>query len=72
MRAFVLLLDLAVLALAYWLGSFLGVLIAAVLSLVLAGLTFWFSMARKEARESREMQRQMGRNTTFLSGLSDR
>ncbi|MBT2323396.1 hypothetical protein J7E62_13675 [Variovorax paradoxus] len=69
MRALVLLLNIAVLALAWRLGSFLGLLIAAVLCFALVGLSFWFSMARKEARESKQMQRAFGRSTTFLAGL---
>ena len=37
-------------------------------ALLVAGF-FAFSMASTEARESRRMQRAMGRNTTFLAEL---
>lgn len=69
MRALILLLSIAVLGLAYYLASITGLLIAAGLCLVLAAGAFAFSMARTDARESKDMQRAMGRNTTFLAGL---
>ncbi|VTU26268.1 MULTISPECIES: hypothetical protein [unclassified Variovorax] len=69
MRAIILLANIAVLAIAFWLASFTGLLIAGVLCFVLIAAVFALSMARTEARESRDMQRAMGRNTTFLAGL---
>jgi hypothetical protein len=72
MRAIILLANICVLALAYWLGSIMGLLIAAALCLVFAVALFVFSMARHEARESRDMQRAMGRNTSFLARLRER
>jgi hypothetical protein len=69
MRAIVLLTNIAVMAVAFWLASFTGLLIAAVLCFVLMGAVFALSMARTEARESRDMQRTMHRNTSFLAGL---
>jgi len=72
MRALILLSSVSLLALAYALGSFSGLLIAALLSIVIGALSFVFSTASTEARESRAMQRAMGRNTTFLAKLGKR
>jgi hypothetical protein len=69
MRALVLFANIAVLAIAFWLASFTGLVIAAALCFVLIAAAFALSMAKTEARESRDMQRAMGRNTTFLAGL---
>ncbi|MDM0016134.1 hypothetical protein [Variovorax saccharolyticus] len=72
MRALLLLTHLAVIALAWYLTGPIGLLIAAIACFVLIAGAFAFSMARTEARESREMQRAMGRNTTFLAELLGR
>lgn len=72
MRALILLSSLSILALAYTLGSFPGLLLAAVLSIVIGALSFVFSTAKTEACESRKMRRTMGRNTTFLAMLGKR
>ena len=69
MRALILILNVALLAIAWWAASLTGVLIAAGLCFVLVAGFFAFSMASTEARESRRMQRAMGRNTTFLAEL---
>lgn len=69
MRAIVLILNIAVLVVAWWAASLTGVLIAAALCFVLVAGFFAFSMAKTEARESRQMQRAMGRNTSFLAEL---
>jgi len=69
MRAILLLASIAVLALAWWLGSFMGLLIVVGVCFVLAAATFAFSRAHKEARESKLMQRAFERSTTFLAGL---
>jgi len=69
MRALLLLASIAVLATAWWLGSFTGLLIAIGVCFALAAATFAFSRARQEARESKQMQRAFGRSTTFLAGL---
>lgn len=72
MRAIVFLANLCVLGLAWWWGSFTGLLIAAAICIAAVAGFFAVSMARTEARESRTMQRNMGRNTTFLARLRDR
>jgi uncharacterized ion transporter superfamily protein YfcC len=69
MRTFVLLVYFGVMALAFYFGSLTGLLIAAGICIVMVAGFFVFSMARNEARESKDMQRAMGRNTTFLAGL---
>jgi len=69
MRALILIVNIAALAAAYYLASLTGLLIAAGLCFVLIAGFFAFSMASTEARESRKMQRAMGRNTTFLAEL---
>lgn len=69
MRAFILIVNIAALAAAYYLASLTGLLIVAGLCIVLIAGFFAFSMASTEARESRKMQRAMGRNTTFLAEL---
>ncbi|MDM0104508.1 hypothetical protein QTH97_06165 [Variovorax sp. J22R24] len=69
MRAIILLANIGVLAVAFYLGSLTGLLIAAGVCLVLVAGFFAFSMARTEARESKDMKRAMGRNTTLLAGL---
>ena len=72
MRALILLINVAVIALAWYLAGPIGLLVAAIACFVLVAGAFAFSMARTEARESREMQRAMGRNTTFLAELLGR
>jgi hypothetical protein len=72
MRAVLLLASIAILGLAWWLGSFVGMLIAVGVCFALAAASFAVSRARKEARESKEMQRAFGRSTTFLAGLRKR
>ena len=69
MRAVILIVNIAILAIAYALASLTGLLIAAGICFVLIAGFFTFSMASTEARESRKMQRAMGRNTTFLAEL---
>ena len=69
MRAIVLLANIGVLALAFYLGSWIGVLIATGICSVLVAVFFLFSTARTEARESKDMKKAMGRDTTFLAGL---
>lgn len=69
MRATLLFASIATLGLAWWLGSFVGLLVAIGASFALAAASFVFSRARKEARESKDMQRAFGRSTTFLAGL---
>jgi hypothetical protein len=71
MRATLLLANIGILALAYWLGSITGFLIAGAVCFVFIAGVFAFSMAKTEARESKDMQRSMGRNTTFLGRLFD-
>jgi hypothetical protein len=72
MRAVVFLVNICVLAVAYWLGSLTGLLIAVVVCLASVAGFFVLSMARTEAQESKSLQRAMGRNTTFLAKLRDR
>ena len=72
MRALLLLTSVAVLATAWWLGSFTGLLTAIGVCFALAAAVFAFSRAGKEARESKQMQRAFGRSTTFLAGLGKR
>jgi len=72
MRALLLLASVAVLATAWWLGSFTGLLIAIGVCFAFAAAIFAFSRAGKEARESKQMQRAFGRSTTFLAGLGKR
>jgi hypothetical protein len=69
MRALILLGNLVVLALAYWLGSFTGLLIGIGVCMVLVVAAFGLSMARAEARESKAIKRAMGRNTTLMGKL---
>jgi uncharacterized membrane protein YesL len=69
MRAILLFASIAMLGLAWWLGSFAGLLIAVGACFALAAAFFVFSRARTEARESKDMQRAFGRSTTFLAGL---
>ena len=69
MRALILLLNIAVIALAWYLAGPIGLLVAAAVCFALIAGAFAFSMARTEARESRKMQRAMRRNTTFLAEL---
>jgi len=69
MRALILVLNIGVLGLALYFGSWTAWLVAAAVCFLIIAAFFKFSMARTEARESREMQRSMGRNTTFLAGL---
>lgn len=72
MRAAILLANICVLALAWWFGSLTGLLIAAAVCFVFIAGVFALSMAKTEARESKDMQRSMERNTTFLGRLLDR
>jgi len=69
MRALLLLASIAVPAIAWWLGSFTGLLIAVGVCLAGVAASFAFSRSRVEARESKQMQRAFGRSTTFLAGL---
>ncbi len=69
MRITVFLLNIAVLFLAYHWGSLTGLLIACGLCAALVAASFAISTSRKEARESRDIQRAMGRNSTFLARL---
>ncbi|MBO9515221.1 MAG: hypothetical protein J7549_13985 [Variovorax sp.] len=71
MRAIVLLANLGALALAFYFGSFIGLLVAAVLCIAIGAGFFMFSTSRSESLESKEMRRTMGRSTTFLGGLGD-
>lgn len=69
MRAVVFLLNLAVLALAFRFASFTGLAIAAFACVILSAAVFAFSMAKTDARESKDIKRAMGRNTTLLGRL---
>ncbi|RST55524.1 hypothetical protein [Variovorax sp. MHTC-1] len=69
MRTTLLLASIATLGLAWWLGSFAGLMIVVGACFALAAATFLFSRSRMEARESKDMQRAFGRSTTFLAGL---
>ncbi|VTU34871.1 hypothetical protein H6CHR_04303 [Variovorax sp. PBL-H6] len=69
MRILLLLVSIAIPVTAWWLGSFTGLLIAIGTCFVLAAASFAYSMASKEARESKQLQRAFGRSTTFLAGL---
>jgi uncharacterized membrane protein YedE/YeeE len=69
MRTFILLAYLGVLALAFYFGSLMGLLIAAGICVVLVAGFFVFSTAKIESRESKDVQKAMGRNSTFLGGL---
>ncbi|MDM0012789.1 hypothetical protein QTH87_10140 [Variovorax sp. J22P168] len=69
MRAILLLLNIAVIAAAYYLAGITGLVIAALVCFALIAGAFVFSMARADSQESSEMRRAMGRNTTFLAGL---
>ncbi|KWT82559.1 MULTISPECIES: hypothetical protein [unclassified Variovorax] len=71
MRILLFLASIAVPVTAWWLGSFTGLLIATGACFVLVAASFAFSMAGKEARESKQMQRAFGRSTTFLAGLRE-
>jgi hypothetical protein len=69
MRILLLLASIAVPVTAWWLGSFTGLLIAVGACFAMSAAVFAFSMAGKEARESKQMRRASGRSTTFLAGL---
>jgi hypothetical protein len=69
MRALILLVNVAILAVAWWLGSLTGLLIAGAVCVAAIVGVFMLSMSRHESLESRDMRRTMGRNTTFLAGL---
>jgi hypothetical protein len=69
MRAIVLLANLLVLGLAYYFGSFMWLLAALGVTMLLAVGFFALSMARTDAYESKDMKRAMGRNTTLLGRL---
>jgi|UPI0004855866 hypothetical protein len=69
MRTLCLLANFVVLAVAFYFGSLLGLAIALGICVVLVTLFFIFSTATSEARESKRIQREMGRSTTFLGGL---
>ena len=72
MRAFIILANIAVVAVAWNMSSLTGMLLVTALSFVFIALSFALFTARTESRESRDMQRAMGRNSTFLAGLRDR
>jgi hypothetical protein len=69
MRALILLVNIGVLAGAWYFASFVGLMIGAGVCVILAAGIFAFSMARTEARESKDIKRAMGRNTTLLGRL---
>ena len=69
MRALILLANIAVIAVAIFLGSWTGLLVAAFLCFVLIAAFFVFSTEKTEALESKGLRRSMGRSTTFLGGL---
>lgn len=69
MRAFVFLVNIAVLGLAWYFWSLVGMLIAAGVCVLLVAAVFAFSIARSESLESKDMKRRMGRNTTLLGRL---
>ncbi len=69
MRALAFLANFGVIAVAYYFGSWTGLLtaLAACVALVVAFLLF--STDKNESKESRRMRKAMGQNTTFLAGL---
>jgi hypothetical protein len=69
MRALILLVNIAVMGLAWYFASFAGLMIAAGICVIFVAGIFAFSMAKTEARESKDMKRAMGRNTTLLGRL---
>jgi hypothetical protein len=69
MRGIVLLTNLLVLGLAYYFASFIGLLVALGVTLLLVVGFFALSMAKNDAYESKALKRAMGRNTTFLGKL---
>lgn len=71
MRALLLVVNLGLLALAFYFGSLAGLLIAVALCIAIVAGFFLFSMSRAESLESKDMRRAMGRSTTFLGGLTD-
>ncbi|MBO9650598.1 MAG: hypothetical protein J7605_19000 [Variovorax sp.] len=71
MRALLLLVNLGLLALAFYFGSLAGLLIAVALCIAIVAGFFLFSMSRAESLESKDMRRAMGRSTTFLGELTD-
>ncbi|WP_086920516.1 hypothetical protein [Variovorax sp. JS1663] len=72
MRALLLLSSIAAPAIAWWLGSFTGLVIMEATCLALVAASFFFSMEMQEARESRQMQRAFGRGPAFpATGLGN-
>jgi hypothetical protein len=69
MRALAFLANIAVIAVAYYFGSWTGLLIALAVCVTLVAAFLVFSTDKTEAGESRKMRKAMGRNTTFLAGL---
>ncbi|HEY2256213.1 MAG TPA: hypothetical protein VGI11_11285 [Variovorax sp.] len=69
MRAVILLVNIAALGLAWYFASFVGLMIAVGVCVILTAGIFAFSMAKTDARESKDMKRAMGRNTTLLGRL---
>jgi hypothetical protein len=69
MRALVIIANIGLIAAAFYFGSWAGLLIALAVCIALIGAFLAFSTDKVEARESREMRKAMGRNTTFLAGL---
>jgi hypothetical protein len=71
MRAIIVLAYIGIVVLGFCFGALTGMLVTAAVSLLLIAGLFLFSTDRREAMESREMRRAMGRNTTFLAGLPE-
>jgi hypothetical protein len=69
MRAITLLASIGIVAVAFYLGSWTGLLIAVAVCVALVAGLFVLSTDKTESVESREMRKAMGRNTTFLAGL---
>jgi len=69
MRALAFLANIGVIAVAYYFGSWTGLLIALAVCVALVAAFLVFSTDKTESKESRKMRKAMGRNTTFLAGL---
>lgn len=69
MRALILLLNFVVIAAGYYFASLLGLLIALGVCVALCAVAFVFSTSLTDARESKELKRAMGRNTTIHGRL---
>ncbi len=69
MRALAFLANIGVIAVAYYFGSWTGLLIALSVCAALVAAFLVFSTDKKESKESRKMRRAMGGNTTFLADL---